>query len=84
MRILLHRFVLFIIVGTLHSLSIFYFLVLGFSIPYVLLSAFVKTSNPRAFRKLLFIPPIVAFHCLTYISKDLEQCRREEEQEKKL
>jgi len=47
----------------------------GFCFPYILLSAFLKKSNPKAFRYLLIVPFITSFHTLTYIPKDLEKCR---------
>lgn len=61
---------------------IFYFP--GFSFPYIALSAYVKKSNPRAFRYLLVIPVMTSLHMLTYIPKDLEKCRQQQmEQELK-
>ncbi|KAI2811198.1 hypothetical protein RDWZM_002039 [Blomia tropicalis] len=57
---------------------------IGFSFPYIALSAYVKKSNPRAFRYLLVIPVMTSLHMLTYIPKDLEKCRQQQmEQELK-
>lgn len=54
---------------------------IGFCFPYILLSAYVKKSNPRAFRYLLAIPVMTALHTLTYVPKDLEKCRAQQQQQ---
>jgi len=54
---------------------------IAFCFPYVFLSAFLKKSNPKAFRYSLVVPTLIAFHTLTYIPRDLQKCEMKKRQQ---